>query len=279
MSKRVICFVDYSTEGLYGYLCISFPASLQAEFNSIDLDDLSAFELFYFAHKDEVELKSFFVDKKYISFVMFFSSLFECKNPSLLSILNDVLDSIYNSCTPTQINSIIQEKKTECIAVYIEEIRKELSYREDDGVSYLLTKSNNLLKSIVESQEFEISSKYSDDVLLKCAYDEANTIIKGWIDDAKEYELFGSFNNSYKLYRNDNPINGVWICDTSEVHVLKSTLESITKILESSIYSYDQFTDEMRSDLFDLWILLVTTGYKVVFSSKFYMNLKRILPR
>lgn len=280
MSKRVICFVDFhSTNGLYSYLCINFPATLQDEFNSIDLNDLAAFELFYFAHKDEIELKSFFVDKTYISFVMFFSSLFECRNVSSLSILNDVLDSIYNSCSLEQINIILQEKKTESIAVYIEKIKKELSYRDDD-VTYLLAKSNNLLKSIVDSQELVNSSNYSEDVLLQSVYYEVNNILSEWVDDTQEYEFLGHFNNSYKsYYKKNSPFVDKWITDVAEVHVLESTLESMTKILEDSIYKYDQFSDEMRSDLFDLWILLVTTGYKVVFSSEFYKNLRRIIPR
>jgi hypothetical protein len=280
MSKRIICFVDYhSAGGVYSYLCVNFPATLLDDFNNIDLKDLSAFELFYFAHKDEIEMKSFFVDKTFISFVMFFSSLFECKNPSSLSILNDVLDSIYNSCSPEQINSILQEKKAESIAVYIEEIKKELSYRDDD-VSYLLAQSNNLLKSIVGSQELESSRDYSEDVLLQSVYYEVNDIFNEWIDDTQEYEFLGTFNNFYKsYYKNNSPIVDRWITDVAEVNVLESILESMTKILENSIYKYDQFSDEMRSDLFDLWILLVTTGYKVVFASKFYKNLTRIIPR
>ena len=281
MSKRVICFVDcHSIDGLYSYLFINFPVTLQDEFNRIDLKDISAFELFFFSHKDEIELKSFFVDKTFLSFVMFFSSLFECKNPSALSILKDVLDSIYNSSSPSQINTILQDKKAESIAAYIEEIRKELSYRDDDDVSYLIAKSNSLLKSIVESQELENLSDYCDDVLLQTVYEEVNTIVRDWVDNTNECVFLGSFNNSYKPYYKDNPpVIEEWITDASEVHVLESTLESMMKILEGSIYKYDQFTDEMRADLFDLWILLVTTGYKVIFSSKFYENLKRILPR
>lgn len=277
MGKRLIYVIDSSvSSNLYGYLCMNIPQELLCTCQN-EITDIESLELFYFNHKDDVFLNTFFADKTMISFVLFFSSLFGQQGKALLT-LNNIVEDVYVSHSREENMSILAEHRSEQVLSYLEEILQQISSQDDQIV--LMTKCKNLINDLANYGHLDYPPvNLANEVLLQFAYKQITQIVSDWMDKSSDIEIYSSFNWNYESFRvNNHPLCWSPIPSGKEIHSLDDLLQNMSLILEKASYSYEDFTENDKIDFLNLWVLLVTSGYNTILPSSFFETIRRLLP-
>jgi len=279
MGKRIIYHVDSpQSENLYYSLCINLSEGLARDLLLLEPSSLASFEHFYFAHKEDVEIKCFVADRLYAGIIGLFAVVL-CNKPEEVGIMNSVLENVYLSYSREDIRALVYDHDQDILLSFITEIRKELLALDEDIARTLVARCHDMSNAILQSQFISFpSSTYADDTIVSFGYKELNTTLGLWLKSGDSYESYRHLNRPYdSIEQNNETLIQDWKNDAQELDIIAAFGQEMIHIIEKATYEYESLSEEEKMDLTNLWILMITVQYQGILPSSFYRSIKRIV--
>lgn len=279
MGKRIIFHVDSpQSENLYYSLCINLSEGLASDLLLLENASLTSFEQFYFAHKEDVEIKCFVADRLYAGTIGLFAVIL-CTKPEEVGIMNSVIDNVYLSYSREDIRTLVYDQDQDILLTFITDIRKELLAHDEDIARTLVARCNDISNAILQSQSISFPSPtYADDTIMSFGYKELNTTFVSWLKSGEPYESYRQLNRSYdSIQQNNETLIQDWKNDSQELDIIASFGQEMIHLIEKATYEYESLSEEEKNGFTNLWILMITIQYQGILPSSFYSAIKRIV--
>lgn len=280
-STHSVYIVDSpKSENLYICLGMVIPDKLVSEFVNLEENDLSAFERFYFAHKEHINMHCYIADRIYANFILSLQDIFNIKDAKGMMLIREVLNNLYLVHSRNDNYNVIRTKNADSLIGYLEEIKQELIIRDEESAFPFIMQCNDLMENLLHDRPIQtISFDEIDELVISFG-------IRGMCDDLNKWLC--SFENVRcvkKMHYENEELNQIlqssqFIHDSSnlEIQVLESINLSISTFIQRVIYDYDSVSEENKRELYDLWILLISIRYNGVVPPPFFEAIKRLLP-
>ena len=279
MGKRIIYHVDsLQSENLYYSLCINLSEKSASDLSLLEPSSLASLERFYFAHKEDVGIKCYVVDRLYAGVIGFFAVVLNIK-PEEVGMMNSVLDNVYLSHSREDIRTLIYDHDEDILLTFITEMRKELLVHDEDVASALVARCYDISNAILQSQSISFPSPtYADDTIISFGHKELNDTIDSWLNSGDTYVLFRLLNRSYDSYEQNNAVRiKDWKSDAQELKIISSFGNEMIHLIEKVIYEYELLSEDEKLDFANLWIFMITVQYQGILPSSFFRAIKRII--
>lgn len=279
MVKRQIYLVDSLLEdGLYFFLCVNVPEPLHLELMNLDPSSLTSYEKFFFANKEEIEMKYFVVDQVFAGFLYLFGAAFGENGRKDVDIMVDVLDKVFVSHSLDDNERIVSNHDQELLLQYLSDIEKELISHEEDIARSLVSRCHDLSSSILSSKTIRLPNRIaSDNSVVSYVHNGVREIMQEWFVKENQYDFYIKTKLPFDLRK---ILDNIEIRDNAyELDYLTGIGEMITQLIRKLTYEYELLTNEELAEFKNLWLLLVSTQYRALLPSIYMKSVRKIVQR
>lgn len=276
-NKRFVFFIDSPLNSeFYYHICLNIPEDLVQDLLTLD-SRLSSFETFYFLHKDNIQIEFCIVDRLYSAYLLQFANLFSIKEQRYYTLFHEIIDSIYISHSKED-NFRFVDNDMEIIMSYLDDIKKELLYRDDELVSStLLAKCSDVSRMLIKSNDCSVLSQKEDSeiTMISTSIQILYENIMKWGSDNKELDFI---KNTYRKYDNELEFISLFNLESEELdlELLDKVGKNISKLLSLVIYDSRLPLNTVKNEILNLWSFMTSIQYRGVLPSSFYTIIKQL---